>query len=485
MAHRRPRTRRMAAGRLALGVVIGITAVVALLGLARATPAAPRSALAADPTQRGNQAFAKSTLSYAYEDESYTIDLYAPTAPGRWPVVILLPSGSSGGPENHVGHGEHLASWGYVVAVPRGLGFVAPSDAGDNAARAVAVLDAVLASEREHTTDRIAIVGTHFNGASAMRATLLDVRFKAIVGLHPDLMPFTASGSRSLRVPYLILGGSVEGGILCPFSQAWMELYFNSGSAHKSAYYFNEAHPGDFQEPPYEDLGDFCGRPRATPFPWIRGLMTAWLEYYLKGNTAFFDVLYRPGGLPRPAAETSDSEAINAPQGLTAAPLGNDGVQLRWSEVISDTTVLHSYRLFRSEAGSSYHSLADVPLTQTEYQDLGVSAGVSYGYTVAYLDRAGNVFQTAEPVTVQGGAPTFTPTASASPTRTPRPTATETPLRSPTATRTATASRTATRTRTPDPRWTSTSTATPTRPADLEAWAYLPFAGQSAVLGRP
>ncbi len=413
-----------------------------LLGLlVVALPAALASAPAAsDPTVPGPRAIAKAQISYSYKDETDPLDLYYPTDGSPAPVVVLLPAGTTGGPEHHVGHGEHLASWGYAVAVVHGASVLDGTDIAPNAERASAALDAVRTSDllAGRLSDRTAIVGAHFNGSSALLATVRDPRFNAYIGLHPALFPFGSSGAGDTKVPALILGGNIEGGIMCVLGKTWQTLYFDTASAHKSVYLFPDARPSDFQEPPYEGPFNFCGRPGDKPIPWIKGLMTAWLEYYVRGDTAQYNALYKAGGVPSLPDGTSDSIADNHPQRLQVSPFGADGAQLTWRTSITDTTALAGYHLFRSRAGEAFTALAQLSLDTDLHQDSGLEKDVTYRYTMSYRDTAGHAFQTAEPVELEGGAPTPTPTRTRRPTDTPRPTRTPTPTQTQTPTTTLT-----------------------------------------------
>jgi hypothetical protein len=410
--------------RLPLPAVLAVLLATGLVAAALAPALASRPA-AGDPTQRGPHPVATAQVGYTYDKQTETVNLYYPSDGGPSPVVVLLPSGATGDATNHVGHGQHLASWGYVVGILTSVRFVDGTDVLPNAERASAALDAINASDKVQVTDRAGIVGTHFNGVSALRATLIDRRFRVVVGLNPEIFPYSSTGAASVTVPYLVLGGNATGGLLCMYTNSWNQLYLTAASAHKSVYLFADAHPADFQDPPYDDPFNFCGQPRAKPFVWITGLMTAWLEYYLRGATAQYGALYHDGGLPSKPLEVSDSVAANAPKGLTGAAVGQDGALLHWKSVISDTMVLSSYDVLRARGNDPYTSLARPGLDQISYQDSALEQGTAYHYSLTYRDKAGNGFQTAVPVTINGGAPTVTPTRTATPTRTIRPTSTQ------------------------------------------------------------
>ncbi len=419
---------RLASLWMASAILLMLAAVPVVANSSRVSPSIGNLTAAGDPSSRGARPIATAQIEYHYKDDTDPLDLYYPASGDASPVVVLLPSGSTGGPEHHSAHGEHLASWGYAVAVVHGVPFIDVTDIELNAARASAALDAVLASPllAGKVTNRAAIVGTHFNGSSATTAAVRDSRFQAVVGLHPAVFVFGSSAAAELRVPLLVLGGNVEGGLLCPYGKTWQQLYSGARSVHRTEYLFPDARPSDFQEPPYSGSFNFCGNPRDEPFPWIRGLMTAWLQYYLKGEASFYDSLYGGKGAPSLPPETTDSVADNYPQDLAVVPESADSAQVTWRQVFTDTTVLSGLDLMRARDGGGFSKIEDLPLDASEYLDSGLEQAVTYSYTVAYRDKSGNAFQTAEPVSLEAGAPTPTPTRTRRPTNTPRPTRTAT-----------------------------------------------------------
>jgi hypothetical protein len=247
------------------------------------------------------------------------------------------------------------------------------------------------------------------------------------------------------------LGGNPNGGVRCVYGRSWQTLYYHLGSAHKSVYLFPEAHPSDFQEPAWDDPENQCGSPRGEPFTWIRGLMTAWLEYYVRGDTSYFDVLYDAGGEPRLVAETGASLATNYPQDLTVTPIGGGEAILSWGDTLTDSTVIDGYDVLAQRGGSALQLEAQLPLSVTAWRIRGLLDGTDYRFSVAYRDKDGNVFQTAPPVELAGGAPTPTPSPTAVATDTPTPISTATP----------------------DATATPANTSTPT-PAAIEPRVYLP-----------
>jgi len=100
-------------------------------------------------------------------------------------------------------------------------------------------------------------------------------------------------------------------------------------------YALPNARPSDFQEPPYDGSFNFCGRPRKTPYPWIRGLMTAWLEYYLRGL-----LNYQPENDNFATGFERDSFAILNLYAGVRSPDGRWDVTLWAKNALDDDTVL-------------------------------------------------------------------------------------------------------------------------------------------------
>ncbi len=383
---------------------------------------------AVDPSARGPFEVTTSHIAYEFDGRTAPIDLYYPASGPPAPPVLILPSGLTGGPENHVGHGEHLASWGYAAAVVHQVPFADGVDAFENADRASAALDAVISAPElaGRLVDRAAIVGTHYNGMSAINAAVRDERFRAVVGLHPAMFPY-GSEAELLTVPTLVLGGNIEGGILCTYGTTWKVLYNATGSPHKAEFLFPYARPSDFQDPPWDGENNLCGEPRSEPFPWIPGLMTAWLEYYIRGDTDYYHVLYGARGSPSLPREVSDSIADNAPQLLDATTQGSDSAILTWRSPYTDTAALAGFVLSISRGGGTFGAAAELPLGSTSFLATGLEPGIEYRFSLAYRDRVGREFQSAGPVAIVGGAATPTPSHTARPTSSPFPTPTSSP----------------------------------------------------------
>lgn len=111
----------------ALGIVVDATeffsATLAQLSqLEAAAEGTPDFAAMADLTQSGSFEVQQQRWQLRDEgrDRSFYVDLYRPQLlPGDQTPVVVISHGLGSRPENYAGQAEHLASYGYVVAVPQ------------------------------------------------------------------------------------------------------------------------------------------------------------------------------------------------------------------------------------------------------------------------------------------------------------------------------------------------------------------------------
>ena len=103
------------------------------------------------------------------------------------------------------------------------------------------------------------------------------------------------------------------------------------------------------------------------------------------------------GSAPPPS---SDTQAPTTPANLAATAQSSSQINLSWT-ASTDNVGVTGYRIYRG--GSQIASTA-----QTSYQDTGLSAGMSYTYTITAYDAAGNVSSQTSGVsaTTQASVPT-------------------------------------------------------------------------------
>ncbi|MHB8418251.1 MAG: alpha/beta fold hydrolase [Myxococcales bacterium] len=169
-----------------------------------------------DPGQPGPYAVGTTlNLSETFAGQSVPLDLYYPTAPdggaldlgdGGVPEVVVS-HGWLDNKSSFAGWGQHLASWGFAVAVPSWTNGMYYTNAPANAASIVALLawmDSEGAADPASPLYRLAdgerhgLVGHSFGGLTVYLVASQDPTVQAVVGLDPVDDP---SGSAAAAVP--------------------------------------------------------------------------------------------------------------------------------------------------------------------------------------------------------------------------------------------------------------------------------------------
>lgn len=230
-----------------------------------------------------------------------------------FPTIVFAHGFSMFGITNGVllnqGNGEHLASWGYIVAIPK-----LPDDAENRAGLVQDIIDALETATLDPEsflynlvdTDRFATAGHSLGGATALTVAARDPRIKATVGLDPVFHmggPF-GSGEMvwdpylegpNILVPTAILGAPPDP---CNAEGDSALLYPLVGANKKAYYTLIGANHWVFADPGSPLLYDFCG---GSTDPILTTLsqkyMTAWFNYYLYNHFSDYYYLYGDGAL--------------------------------------------------------------------------------------------------------------------------------------------------------------------------------------------
>lgn len=361
----------------------------------------------------------------------------------------------------NAGNGRHLASWGYVVAIPK-----LDTDAETRITQTTNALNYLVASAstsgsflyQRVDTNRLATVGHSLGGSTALAIAARDARIKAVVALDPVYHSSDMSGNEgppiwnsqeaaNITVPTGILGAPPSS---CNAQADYTEIYPLVGATHKASFRLAGVSHCVFADPGNQFCSLVCnGATGADKTRLSRKYMTAWFNYYLHFNPAYYTYLYGSGADADFANGLMDERKVNtAPRGLTAISSGGV-VTLTWQ--LYDHPMVAGYNVYRRLPGQSYPGTPYAHLGPVSlYCDTAVTGGQVYSYTVRSYDSASNLHQVAEEVSMVaqgGGLATSTSTS----------TATSTPSRTPTA--------------------TSTSTLTPTctpKPV-FSHWVYLPL----------
>jgi dienelactone hydrolase len=343
------------------------------------------------------------THIYFPADEQCTAGLAAPY-PGVAFAHGFSMFGLTNGAEDNAGHGEHLASWGYVVAIP-----VLP----DEVEGRIANLEDVLSYLEEATgqpssflydlvdVDRLAVVGHSFGGASVLALAATDPRVNAVValdpvyhqggpGTEPEIWDHDVEGPK-IAVPTTILGGPSSD---CNSESDHAEIYPFVGSAHKAQFHISGASHCDFSDPGNDLCYFVCGGSDDQSdlrTQLVQKYLTAWLNYYLHHDTDSFDYLYGPEANGDIASGFIQRDVDTAPQNVRASGRV-EAVSLQWMSY--DHPVVTGYYAYRRRAGEVYPDLPQIEVGSTgNHVDEGLAVGETYYYVLCSHDGVGHEHQ--------------------------------------------------------------------------------------------
>lgn len=398
-------------------IIIAVGLVLCLAGLFLNEPGYTKTLIpSTDPGATGPCTVASQRVNLTVDVEA---DIYYPSGAAcpNWvsqpyPGIAFAHGfsmfGLSNGMTDNAGNGEHLASWGYVVAVPLlPDGFeerlTLLRSALDYLSAQTGVPGSILSGKVD--TQRLATVGHSLGGATALAAAARDSRVKAVVALDP-VYHGGAPGQETevwnpipeapnIHVPVGILGAP---GSSCNAQADYADLYPLLGSSHRASYLVNGASHCDFTDPGSSFCSLVCGSTNATRTILSERYMTAWLNYYLHVQANYYDTIFgaqltqdQNAGLISPQYNTQTDDL----SGLSL----NSQVWLGWE--VFDHPVIGGYNVYRREAGESFPTTPNAHLGVTGYYlDVGVTPGETYTYTVRSYDLDGNLHQAAEEVGV-------------------------------------------------------------------------------------
>jgi len=406
-------------GRVALSVVFGVL-VVFLIGSAQGRMSSnPVGGLyyylpyrewltSADPGEAGPYAIAHITITTTNPNTGSNLetDIYYPSLDGTvnpsgapYATLVFAP-GFLANPSSYPGNGEHLASWGYIVAIPD-----FPDEDIEVRASDVQHLFTYLEAEnadrdsrffQKIDTDRFGLTGHSLGGLSTMMVAARDKRIKVAVALDPTNPPESLTGNwdyeeeaPDISAPLAVIGAPAQP---CNLDANYNDMYPLVGSPHKAKFVIANGSHCDFM-----DTDNFlhrfscyflCGgefsedRVRLT-----ERYTTAWFNYYLHGDTGYYTYLFGTGlnadvkaGLIIPIIET-------APRDFQAATTGRS-VHLSWR--LYDIPLVSGYNIYRSETEGKFGTQPMASVGRiTAYEDLDVIPGHTYYYALASYDPAG------------------------------------------------------------------------------------------------
>ena len=341
---------------------------------------------------------------------SVAVDIYYPSNCGAgrtapFPGIAFAHGfsmlGFSNGRTENAGNGEHLTSWGYVVAIP-----TLPDGAEERLTVLRLVLD-YLENDSQVNSNKLATVGYSLGGATALAAAARDNRVQAVVALDPVFHEGGPSGEEGpiiwdavaeapqISVPTGILGSPPSS---CNADADYADLYPLVGAAHKAYYHIEGASHCVFPDPGNSFCSLTCsGGTGATKTDLSQKYMTAWLNYYLYYETEYYDYLFGSAVLADISANLITSQADTAPDNVTAEGT-LEANQLSWLKY--NHPMVAGYSVQRRLVPGTYPGSPLVAVgTVDTYQDTAVTPTLTYGYKVASRDAAGNLHEWSGEVT--------------------------------------------------------------------------------------
>jgi dienelactone hydrolase len=280
--------------------------------ISRAPTATAEIHTGVSPQDTGPCAVTSTTVEVSGGNVDFHMPLEGTCADGMaapYPAVVFAHGfslfGFSDGRAANQGNGQHLASWGYVVAIPS-----LPDGFEERAGVISSVLNFIeLATDddasflyRKVNQDALATVGYSLGGATALAIAARESRVRVVVALDPVFHEGGPSGEEgppvwdaaseapNIMIPAGILGSPADS---CNANADHQDLYALIGSRFKASYEIVGASHCVFADPGNEFCSLTCG---GTVGDSQTGLsqkyMTAWLNYHLKGHIGFYSYLY-------------------------------------------------------------------------------------------------------------------------------------------------------------------------------------------------
>ena len=338
-------------------------------------------------------------------------EIYYPSLDGAmdsrgapYPALVFA-HGFMAWPLLYAGNGRHLASWGYVVAIPDFPDEHTELRASD-AGHLFSCLEDLNTDEdsrffQQIDAARFGLVGHSLGGLTTMMVAARDERVKAAVALDPVRPPQIShiwrkgswdyqAEAPNLTAPLAVIAAPAQ---RCNLFAAYRKMFAAAGSGHKAQYVLVDGSHCDFMDVPssrfYVDTcSRMCGRPFSEErLRLVERYTAAWFNYYLQGESAGYDHIFGTGLSDDIQADRIVADIATAPADLKAEADGSE-VHLTWS--VYDKSPVTGYHIYRaeSEAELGAQPLASVNCRGT-YRDASAVPGRTYIYALASHDLAG------------------------------------------------------------------------------------------------
>jgi predicted dienelactone hydrolase len=363
-----------------------------------------------DPGQPGSYAVASvgATTTNPATGSELSIDIYYPANNGGvdasgapYPALVFAP-GFLANATSYSGNGEHLASWGNIVAIPD-----FPSQDAEVRASDVQYLFSYLMGENTRgdslffnqiEPSRLGLTGHSLGGLNTlMIAARNDPFLMAGVALDPAGGPFSSWDYEAelphATAPLLVIGSEMESE-LCNSSAIYNDMFPYIGATHRVKIVIAGGSHCDFMDSDETEItlcywicgGDSEGREQRLEL--AEGYSAAWFNYYVQLDTDYYAYLYGDVAEQDIQAGRITREVQTAPRDVVAT--GQAGaVELEWT--LYDHPIIAGYNIYRSQGtGDASFALYAQVGRVSSFLDTDVVRGREYHYVLRSRDAAGN-----------------------------------------------------------------------------------------------
>jgi pimeloyl-ACP methyl ester carboxylesterase len=402
---------------LVVPVAIWIALLALVLHSVRAQPLQ-------DPGQPGPYTAASVTITTTNPSTGSELvtDIHYPESGGGvdpsgapYPTLIFA-HGFMASPSGYVGYGEHLGSWGYIIAIPD-----FPDEDREIRASDMQHLLSYLEAETSDgaspffqmiDTDRFSLAGHSLGGLGTLMVASRDARINmAGIPLDPAGSPFStwdyAAELPNITAPIAVIAAPAQ---LCNNQAGYNDMYPYIGATHRAKFIITNGTHCDFMNT--DDTwqtyacGIVCGEFSPERSAIAERYTTAWFNYYLHLDTDYFTYLYGAEAEADIQAGLITRAVDTAPRDV-AATGGFQAVEVSWT--LYEHPIIAGYNVYRSQESGNY---SDTPHAQvgrsSSYTDTDVVPGQQYFYVVRSRDTGGNEHAASDEVSAMlEGAPTL------------------------------------------------------------------------------
>jgi pimeloyl-ACP methyl ester carboxylesterase/fibronectin type 3 domain-containing protein len=367
-----------------------------------------------DPGQPGPHTTASITITTTNPSTGSVLvtDLYFPGSGGGvdpdgapYPTLVFA-RGFMASPSGYTGYGEHLGSWGYIVAIPDFTDEDHEIRASD-IRHLFSYLEAENSNEvslffQKIDSDRFGLAGHSLGGLSTMMVASRDARINmAGVPLDPagsEFNPWDYTPELpNTTAPLVVIGAPAQ---LCNNQAEYNDMYPYIGATHRAKFVISDSSHCDFMNT--DDTGQtglcgiLCGAYSPERSAIAERYTTAWFNYYLRLDSDYYTYLYGAEADADIQAGVISRTVDTAPREVTAMG-GFRAVEIGWT--LYQHPVITGYNIYRSLESGNY---PDTPHAQvgrsSSYTDTDVIPGQEYYYVVRSRDGGGNEHEASDEI---------------------------------------------------------------------------------------